>query len=342
MKKLSDHIASLAHKPVLVRCNFDVPIENGQVLDTTRIEDAKQTIHALQQVGASVRLIAHAGRPDGKYQASFSLQPITQVLSSILKAPITFIDYQQMSQWPQLPADQIILFDNLRFFSGEEENHSQFTDQLAQYAQAYVNECFATAHRQHASIVGLPNTLPSYLGYSFAHEIEVFAGLKNPRQPLVVVLGGAKLETKKPMIEKFQPIADKILVGGKIALDLLDHPHTQYPNVHIAESKESGKDITEATARSFAESILQAGTVVWNGTMGVFEEPQHMQGTRIVAQAVNSTAAYTIVGGGDTESALTQLDQEANIDHISSGGGAMLTYISTGKLAALEALKSHD
>jgi 3-phosphoglycerate kinase len=153
----------------------------------------------------------------------------------------------------------------------------------------------------------------------------------------VVIIGGAKPETKEPLVTALSPVASSILVGGKIAGDLVNASNLP-PNVDIAQLTADGRDITEASARRFAQKIMAAQTVIWNGTMGIFEEPAHQLGTEIIAQAVNQTAGFTLVGGGDTEAALTKLNLQSGIDHISTGGGAMLTYLSTHSLVAVSAL----
>lgn len=344
MQKLTDHVTSLSGKRVIVRANFDVPIEDGQVQDTTRIEDAIKTIKLLVDHQCRVILLAHYDRPDGVYDEAKSLQPVREVLSQLLGQEVAFAAYTpDISQLQIDPEAPITLVDNLRFWDGEENNDPEFARSLAALADAYVNQAFANCHREHASMVGLPKLLPAYLGVDLAREIEILSKVRtNPDKPLIVVIGGAKLETKEPLVKVFAQVADKILVGGKIALDMRQKGEAIPPNVVLANLSENGRDITLESAQEFAQIISSAQTIMWNGTMGVFEEEAHQQGTRIVAKAINDTPAYTIVGGGDTETALTILDMEAGVDFISSGGGAMLTYLSEGSLVALDALETHD
>lgn len=340
MNKLKDHLQELSGKTALVRCNFDVPIEDGKVQDTTRIEDAVATIKALRDNQNKVILIAHYDRPDGKFSPDKSLGPVATVLEDLIGQPVSLIDYQQ--DYHQLnPKDQdLCLVENLRFWEEEEENDADFAQTLASWADFYVNQAFANCHRAHASIVGITKHLPSFAGLNLAAEVEILEKIRNnPDKPLVVVIGGAKLETKEPLIEVFADKADHILVGGKAALDLHDKSAGLPPNVTIADLLPDGRDITEDSARQFADRIKSAQTVIWNGTMGVFEEEDHQQGTRIVAEAVNSTPAFTLVGGGDTETALTELNLEHGIDFISTGGGAMLTFLSEGDLVGLQPLR---
>ena len=339
MLNLIDHAASLNGQTVIVRCNFDVPISNGQVTDTTRLEDAVPTIKLLRQANAKCLLLAHAGRPDGNYLPEDSLKPVTPILSTLVGEPVSFTPYT--ADYHQLPlsGSPIELVDNLRYWQEESANEVGFAQFWASHASAYVNEAFANCHRSHASMVGIPQILTGsrFAGLALAKEIAILEKtLRQPEHPFVVIIGGAKLETKAPLVKTLSPLADTILVGGKIAADLAFKPHP--PNVILADLLPDAKDITPASARTFADRIMSARTVIWNGTMGIFEEPEHQAGTRVVAQAVNQTAAFTLVGGGDTEAALTVLKLESGIDHISSGGGAMLSYLSQGHLVALDAL----
>jgi phosphoglycerate kinase len=337
MRSIDQAFPGYTGKTALVRTNFDVPLENGQVGDTTRIEDAVATIKLLRQNQCRVIIIAHAGRPEGRFDAESTLQPVADVLSMLVGEPVALANYQVDYHQIQIPDNPIVLIDNLRFWPEEETNDPQFAEYLGSLADFYINESFAVCHRKHASIVGIPKYKPSFAGLSLAKEMTALARVKQqPERPLVVVIGGAKLETKAPLVEAFADSADQILVGGKVAIELKDKMHSV--NVVIAELTEDGKDITKASARHFADIIMNAKTVVWNGTMGVFEEPEHELGTRIVAEAINQTTAFTLMGGGDTETALTQFNLEGGIDHISTGGGAMLTYLVDGSLVGVEAL----
>lgn len=337
MNSVSQAFPEYAHKTAIVRANFDVPLENGRVEDTTRIEDCLNTIRLLQENHCRIILLAHAGRPDGTFDQESSLKPISDVLSSLLSQPVTLVEYQTDYTQMTIPNDPIVLIENLRFWPQEEANDPTFAAYLASLGNFYVNEAFAVCHRKHASIVGIPKNVPSYAGLSLAKEINALSKVRiNPDRPLVVVIGGAKLETKMPLVEAFAPTADQVLVGGKVAAELKDKPVAA--NVVIAKLNPDGKDITQESAQQFADIIMQAKTVVLNGTMGMFEDPDHELGTKIVATAVNQSPAYTMIGGGDTESSMTKYGTESGIDHISTGGGAMLTFIIDGKLDGVESL----
>lgn len=337
MKSVTNAFPQLDNQTVLVRVNFDVPLENGQVEDTTRIEDAVDTLRLLRQHQCRIILLAHAGRPEGQYCQALSLAPIIPILENLLQEKVNLVAYDPNYQAIPLTNAPIQLIENLRFWPQEETNDPDFARFLSTLGQGYVNEAFAVCHRKHASIVGIPQYLPSFAGLSLEKEINALSKVRlQPKRPLVVVLGGAKLETKLPLVDAFAPIADHILVGGKIAVMLQDKPIPA--NVILAQLTPDTKDITLESAQQFAKIIMQAQTVVMNGTMGVFEEPDHQQGTKIVATAVNDSPAYTLIGGGDTETAMTQFGLESGIDHISTGGGAMLTFLVDGKLDGVEAL----
>lgn len=337
MQSLNQLFPQFSGKTAVLRTNFDVPLEHGQVGDTTRIEDAVPTIKKLRSEQCRIVILAHAGRPDGSFSEEASLAPIATLLSQLIGEPVVLAAYQTDYHQIVLPDNPIVLVDNLRFWPGEEENDPEFAKALASFGDFYVNESFAVCHRKHASIVGIPQHLPSAAGLSLEKEMNILSTVRNnPEHPLVVVIGGAKLETKAPLVDAFAPTADKILVGGKVAIELRDKPHTD--NVIIADLTDDQKDITPESAQNFANIIMEAKTVVWNGTMGIFEEPEHQQGTRVVAEAINQTPAFTLMGGGDTETALTIFNLESGIDHISTGGGAMLTYLVDDSLVGVEAL----
>jgi phosphoglycerate kinase len=340
MKALAKHLNEVTKKKVIVRCNFDVPYDQGSVADTTRIEDALPTLKKLLDQDNSLLLMAHTGRPDGTYNQDYSLAPVKKVLDHLLARPINLIDYQQdYRQLSLFDENPLSLLENLRFWPQEEAADKEFAAFLTKDADYFINESFATAHRSHASTTVMPTLIKSYAGLAFENEVNALNKVAfSPAKPLVLVMGGAKLETKEPLIKTLESKADYILIGGKIALDLTQHPTPYASKVKVAKLTKSGKDITPASAQEFAEIILEAGTVIWNGTMGVFEENEHRLGTQIVAKAVAETDAFTLVGGGDTEAALTILNLDSSIDHLSTGGGAMLTYLASGSLPALKVL----
>jgi len=312
-------------KLILLRTDYDVPLQAGKVADDTRIKASLPTITTLlERQAKNITILCHLDRPEGKVVESLRVQPVAELLKTLLPegAPLS-------------------LEENLRFNPGEEANSLEFAKQLAAKGELFINDAFAASHRLHASIVNLPKLLPSAIGLQFAKELLALSRIRqNPIRPLVAVIGGTKLETKLPLIEKLTEIVDEILVGGKLAQEI---SHTSSPEalvkVTVAKLTPDGKDITEDSATAFAQKIEKAGTVFWNGPMGVFEEAEHSQGTRIIAQALNRAPGYTLIGGGDTEAAATKYNAESGIDYISLGGGAMLQYLAEGTLVGLAAIE---
>lgn len=304
---------------VLLRVDYDVPLQNRKIADDTRIQASFPTIRKiLENKAKQIIILCHIDRPDGKYVEDLSVKPLRKYLQK------EFVEHQKLN-----------IHENLRFDPGEEANSLKFAKQLAAQGDLFVNDAFAVSHRIHASIVSLPGLLPSAIGFQFSKEIKALTSvLKNPRPPVVFVIGGAKTETKLPLIAKLGQKADQILLGGKLVQEM--EPGS--PEIIIAELKPGDMDITQDSAQQFARIIAQAGTVVWNGPMGVFEKQEHSQGTKIIAQAINSSSAYTVIGGGDTEAAATEYNAESEIDHVSMGGGAMLQYLAEGTLPGLEAI----
>jgi phosphoglycerate kinase len=313
------------NKLVLLRTDYDVPVKNRKVIDDSRLRASLASINYLLKKNVrKITIICHLDRPGGKIDESLRVKPITVHLNKLLPK-----------------SSPVYVEENLRFNPGEEANDIEFTRKLSKKGEIFVNDAFAVSHRKHASIVGLPKFLPSYIGFQFEKEINALNKvLQNPKRPMVVVIGGAKLETKLPLIEKLAKKADEILVGGKLAQEIgsVCSPETM-ACIQVAKLKSNGKDITDESAREFERIVKKSGTIVWNGPMGVFEETKNRQGTEIISRAINNSSGYTVIGGGDTEAAATKFKAESEIDHISMGGGAMLQYLAEGTLPGLEAIK---
>lgn len=310
-------------KRILLRLDLDLP-QKGKSFDTTRLEVGLATLkYLLAHKALEVTVIAHRGRPK-KQSPAFSLAPIEKILrKKLTKEENTRVKVEK----------------NLRFDPREEKGSKAFAKELAKGHDIYVLEAFATAHREHTSITFLPELLPTYPGLQFEKELKAFERVvTKPKRPFLVILGGAKLETKMPLIEKFQEKADVVLVGGKLAVEAREQGF-KGRKVILAEITEDGKDITQAAAEQFIRFIKAAGTVIWNGPMGLFEDGKHTEGTKQIAQAINMATSYTLTGGGDTEAAQTKFKAEDKVKHISSGGGAMLDYLVKGNLPGIEAIK---
>jgi len=332
----------LTGKTVLLRTDYDVPlkkvqsvkckVQSWEVADETRIKDSLPTINHLFSKQAKIILLSHLGRPEGKVIHEMSLAPVAKKLQESL--PQTKVKFQ-------IEDNEITLLENLRFNPGEEANDSEFCQKLASLGDFFVNDAFAVCHREHASIVGLPKLLPHAAGLDLLEEVNVLSNVRvSPKRPVVVILGGAK-EDKLGTINDFLGWADKILIGGKLPSLI---PNSQFPitnsqSIMIADLGKEGKDITLETIEKFMEIIKKAGTIVWSGPMGEYEIKDYEHGTKMMAQAVCESTAFKIIGGGDTEAALTKLQLIDRIDYVSSGGGAMLEFLAKGDLPGLKSLR---
>ncbi len=322
---------SITAKKVIVRGDLDVPLENGQIEDATRIEKTVGTLKNLLNNQNQIFLISHVGRPKGRDQ-NFSFKLLLPKLEELLGEKVAFKeDFDQ-------PAEgKIVLLENLRFWPEEEANDPEFAKKLASFGEIYVNECFSVAHRNHASVAFLPTFLPCYAGLELGMEVtELQKILENPERPLVAIIGGAKLETKLPAITNLAKVADKVLVGGRLMFELGE---TTLPeNVLVATDNIDQKDIGPESVELFKKEIDKAKMIVWNGPLGLFEEKEYSLGTKKVAKMVADSVAYSLVGGGDTIAALKEIGMLDKVDFVSVGGGAMLEFLEGKKLPALVAL----
>ena len=325
--------ADVAGKRVLVRVDFNVPLENGRVADDTRIRASLPTLELLLGRDASeVVLCSHLGRPKGEDPA-YSMKPVAEHLR-------TFVD-----------DDRLRVLENTRFHPGETKNDSEYARELAAHGDLYVNDAFGAAHRAHASTVGVAQLLPAYAGLLLERELEELGSLlESPERPFVAVLGGAKVEDKIGVLHSLGERADTILVGGKMAEEVNPAEKVELPvDVVAAEAFEPdaeakvvaaddvpegwlGLDVGPETRRAFAARIGEAKTVFWNGPMGVFEWPRFAEGTKAVAEAVAAADAHTVVGGGDSVRAVQEHGLAEQIDWISTGGGAALEFLEGKEL----------
>jgi phosphoglycerate kinase len=346
-------------KRVLVRTDFNVPIENGSITDDFRIKAALPTIEWLRKQGAVVVCASHLGRPKGSPDPKYSMAPVRARLAEL--------------------APGVELLENLRYDPGEEKNDPAFVAKLVEGIDAYVDDAFGAAHRAHASIVGPPRTLPSAAGRLLAREVEVLLGLReHPKRPFVAVLGGSKVSDKIGVIDALLGVVDAIAIGGGMCFtflaakgysvgdSLLERDQIDACKrlldagkpIHLPDDiigldasgvvttwgsrlpdGAKGLDIGPGTAAAFADIVTEAGTVFWNGPMGVFEDPRFASGTEAIAHAMANTRAFTVVGGGDSAAALAQFGLADEVDHVSTGGGASLELLELGDLPGLEALR---
>lgn len=324
-------------KRVLLRTNYDVPLKKTGVADDSRIVESLETINWLLRQKAKVIIATHLGRPEGKVTPGLSLVPVVRHLSKLLSRRIPLIeDIELISE--EDGKKELIVLENLRFYPGEETNSKGFSRQLASLADFYVNDAFAVSHRQHASVVGAPLILKSAFGLDFLEEVESLTKvLKKPRRPLVVILGGVK-KSKITAVKKMVNWADFILLGGQMITYEEVHQIIDHHQKVVGSLTRNGEDITQETVAKFKKIIAQAKTIVFTGPMGAYEEKKYEGGTRQICQAIVDSGAYTVVGGGDTEAALTKFGLVDKINFISSGGGAMLAFLAEKNLPGIKAI----
>jgi phosphoglycerate kinase len=335
--------ADVEGKAVLVRADLNVPLENGKVADDNRIRAALPTLELLLERNATrIRVCSHLGRPKGEDPA-FRIEPVREHLRSLL------------------PDERIEVLENTRFHPGETKNDPEFARQLAQGCDLFVNDAFGSAHRAHASTVGVTQLLPAYAGLLLLAELEHLGRLLGDvERPFLLVTGGAKVEDKLGVLKNLGGRADEVLVGGKMAEELRDENPLSFPVVlptdvvaasafeADAESQVTpfdalpagwlGLDIGPDSRGDFARRIRAAKTVFWNGPMGVFEWEQFAEGTKAVAQAVASVDGYTVVGGGDSVRAVNELGLDDKISWVSTGGGASLELLEGKELPGVAAI----
>ncbi len=336
--------AKVEGKRVFLRVDIDVPVENGKVADEIRLNAWFPTLKHLLNSRAKVILAGHLGRPKGVVSSEFSLLPVAKWLEKETKLKASKSEIGDFPCWKF--ADNLFLLENLRFYKAEENNEDFFAKRLAALADIYVNDAFAVSHRNQASVSGVPKYLPHFAGYRLEEEVKVLSDLMdNPKRPLVVIVGGAKIETKLPLIDKMHDFADYVLVGGKLAAEtqtLIKLQHKKQDKIRsallVSEMAEGGLDVAPESMDNFLQIVGLAKTIVWNGPVGKVEDPKFALQSRRLAQGITESGAYTVVGGGDT---IAFLDKEKLLDKFSFysiGGGAMLAFLSGEKLLGIEAL----
>ena len=322
-----------------MRADLDVPVKeftvkSSQYSGATRLTNLKYTIDYLYKQGASKIIIAgHIDRPE-KPDPELSTKQLRFILEQILLRSVYFA--QNLEKQVE---GYLVLLENLRFFQGEEANDTAFAVKLLSLADIYVNEAFGNCHRNHASMVALPRLLPHAAGLHLAKEVDELSKiLKGPQKPFVAIVGGAKIETKLPLVEHLAKIADFVLVGGELPVETKDKQMTFPQNVLVASLTADVKDISDESIYQFKEKIANARTVVWNGPLGLFEEGYN-EGSREIAGSVIDSGAYSVVGGGETVEFLAKNNFLSKFSFVSSGGGAMLEFLSGKTLPALKALE---
>ncbi|MBI2098060.1 MAG: phosphoglycerate kinase [Candidatus Wildermuthbacteria bacterium] len=367
MKSLRDF--QLEGKRVLVRCDFNVPLdEQGNIVDDFRIQESMQTIQYARERGAKVILLAHLGRPTtifqigetsnsksqipsrSQIQKEESLKPIAQRLQQLLNQKITFIEdpigEKAEKQIEMMKPGDVVLLENIRFYKGEEENDPAFAKLLASLGEVYINEAFSVNHRAHASLVGIPKFLPSAAGLLLEKEVEALGKVvKDPTRPVVVIIGGTKIESKTHFLEEMCQLADEVLVGNPVFNEIQSKnlaPKGREKIVGPADgipSQEQALDIGPETVKLYAAKIAKAKTVFWTGPLGKAEEEEYAKGSLAVAKAIIASGAFSVVGGGDLVGFLDTHGLRDKFSHVSTGGSAMLAFLSGEELPGLKALE---
>lgn len=380
----------LKDKRVLARFDFNVPLKDGQITDTTRVDRALPTIKYILENGAkSLVLMSHLGRPKGEAKPEFSLEPVATYLAEQLGQEVVLTESckdKGIRTLLELPQTKIVLLQNLRYHKEETENDPEFARTLSQYGEIYVNDAFGAAHRKHASTYGINAYYKNRACGGFLMKAEVEALSKvvgKPDSPFIAVVGGAKVSDKIKIIESLLINVTGLIIGGAMAYPFLKaQGHTVgkslcsdedvalaknilksklaqkiiLPVDHVASQEFGGKpeiinetdlpenmmglDIGEQTIALYREKLSSAKTVLWNGPMGLFENEDYAKGTFAVADALSKNSnAFTLVGGGDSVSAVNKSGLADKLSHVSTGGGASLEFIENGTLPGVQALK---
>lgn len=377
-------------KRVLMRVDFNVPMQDGTITDDRRIRAALPTIKHAIEAGGKVILMSHLGRPKGKPDDAFRLDPVAKRLSELLGQPVQKVDDCIGADVEQavakLEPGDVLLLENVRFYAQETDNDPEFAKALAALGDIFVNDAFGTAHRAHASTTGVADYLPAVSGFLMEKELEFLGGaVEEPKRPFVAILGGAKVKDKIAVIESLLNKVDTLIIGGGMAYtflkaqgyevgnSLLDGERLEFCRSIMAKAEEKGVelllpvdvvvakeygpdaehkvvssrempadweglDIGPETAKRFSAAVKDAGTVVWNGPMGVFEFEAFAKGTLSVAQALADSSAVTIIGGGDSAAAVEQMGLADKMTHVSTGGGASLEFLEGKVLPGVAAL----
>ena len=383
-------------KRVLARCDFNVPLKDGEITNDKRIVAALPTIKYLMEHGAKVILCSHLGRPKGEYKPEFSLAPVAKKLSEYLGVEVKLAQDPEVvgenakKLAAELKDGDVMLLENVRFRAEETKNEENFSKELASLADVFVNDAFGTAHRAHCSTTGVAAYLPAVCGFLIQKEIKFMGGaLANPKRPLVAILGGAKVSDKIGVISNLIDKCDTIIIGGgmaytfmkylghSIGTSLLEADWIEKAGEMMADAKAKGVnflipvdnkvgkeydenteskivnsdeipdgwmglDIGPKSMEVFCDAIKGAGTVIWNGPMGVSEWDNFAAGTIAVANAVAESGAVSIIGGGDSVAAVTKLGFADKMSHISTGGGASLEFLEGKELPGIAALQDKD
>ena len=389
LNKKSVEDIDVSSKKVLVRCDFNVPLdkETGEITSDKRIVESLKTINYLISNNAKVILCSHIG----KTGQNKSLERVAKRLSELLNKNVVFIKEIFSEEAKEIISNMkdsdVVLLENTRKFEEEEKNDPEFAKKIAAYAEIFVNDAFGTAHRAHASTEGVTHYLPSVCGFLIKKEIDALdGGINNPKRPLVAIVGGSKVSSKIDVLNALLDKVDTLLIGGamtytfikaqggkigkslceddklQVALDILkkgidkdvrillpvdnviakemsNDAETLVTSVNEIPDEYMGLDIGPKTIDLYKEEIKVAGTVVWNGPVGVFEVEKFATGTKEIATTMADSNAITIIGGGDSAAAVEKIGLQDKMSHVSTGGGASLEFMEGKKLPGIEALE---
>ena len=387
MNKLTIRDVDLKGKRVLIRVDFNVPLDDTlEITDDTRIKAPLPTINYALEQNAKVILMSHLGRPKGKVVDKLRLDPVAKRLSELLKKEIIKLDEcvgdEIAESTTQMRDGEVLLLENLRFHKEEEENNTEFAQDLAGLGDIYINDAFGTAHRAHASTVGVTKFITSVAGLLLQKEIKYLDKVvRSPEHPFIAILGGAKVSDKIGVIENLIDKVDRFLIGGGMAYTFLKAEGKEIGNSKLEEEKldiareilnkakdkivlpsdhiivekieanaptktvgESipdgwiGVDVGPQTIDKFRTFLTDAKTILWNGPLGIFEIDAFSKGTEDVVQFVAQSGAISVIGGGDTVAAVSKFNLQAQMSHISTGGGASLEYLEGKTLPGIAAL----
>ena len=390
LNKMTVRDIDVKGKKVLVRCDFNVPLNGSEITNDKRIVAALPTIRYLLENDAKVILCSHLGRPKGEWKPEFSLAPVAKRLSELLGQDVKMckdvIGDSAKEITSSLENGETALLENLRFHKEETDNDPEFSKKLADLAEIYVNDAFGTAHRAHASTAGVTAYLPSVCGFLIEKEISIMGkALADPQKPFAAIIGGAKVSDKIGVITNLLDKVDTLLIGGGMAYTFLKAQGYEIGNSLLEEDKIDtakeimdkakekgvnlllpmdhvcadkfeetakptevndcnipkglmGMDIGSKTIEKYKDALKEAKTVIWNGPMGVFEFKDFAKGTLEVAKAIAESDAVSIIGGGDSVSAVTKLGLADKMTHISTGGGASLEFLEGKDLPGICAL----
>lgn len=337
-------------KKVLLRVDFNVELDpEGDALERFKLEASKETVtKILSFPGVKVALLSHFGRPEGKRDEAYSLRPMQDDVARALGVPTKFVEDcigdVVVSGLESLADGEVLLLENVRFYSGEESNDQTFAASLAAPFDIFVNEAFSVCHRNQASVTAITNILPSYAGMRLLEERDKLDEIRrSPMHPAIAIIGGAKIETKLPLIREFERTYDAVLVGGMVANEAIDQGIGFSEKVLLPadfQGEEKRLDIGPKTTAMFIEIVKRARTIVWNGPMGKFEEKPYDAGTNAIVHAMSESSAEIVVGGGESLTILERGNLIHKVGYVCTGGGAMLEYMSGKVLPGLAALEA--